>query len=557
MQSTRATGQVSYIRSANANGGQSRFLIECALECTIRSFVAGQRERGAGAGAGQRTPRGVGTLSNQLLGRPTKSEDCAAEDPRSLSPAEPIASQDEDFDGFQGYQGQGNTPGGESMDQQQAQYLTANTLGGRNGHQSTDALSDPETREVLHRCQQQVHGNLSDVAGLEKVKGEMRDAIFLPLAVPHLFYGLRQTPKTFLLVGPPGTGKTLLVEKIAAEAGMVLLALSPSSVLSKWSGESERFVKSAFVAASAMQPCIIFIDEIDSLGGQRGAANEDPSSRRLLTELLIQMSRVSELRGVFTFACTNRIQDCDPALLRRFERRILVPLPNAQDRTSYFAQALQRPEMEHSITNDQLELIVQLTESYSFSDLACICKEAALTPVRELMSSVCYGSKSSFQPYCGLESLGRCRVVKHEAGTCSTAAVHEGKHPVIKNSASNPMAAKIATEATPGAATADPASRNSRKAMQTTPSGGLSVGNGNCKRIRNSRGHTTANSPPASNFVDTAACVHKTVEDKETPDQPASLESSNKIRRLALQDFTEAIAKIAPAIADHASLGVP
>ena len=155
---------------------------------------------------------------------------------------------------------------------------------------------------------------------------------------------------------PSGTGKTMLVEKLASESGMVLLALTPSSVLSKWSGESEKMIRSVFVTASTMQPAIVFIvsknqleyvhisdagnvvscqkhllmtrnclltqDEVDALAGQRGAG-DDASSRRLLTELLLQIAMAMEQDSLYVFACTNRIQVSAICQMAKLHHQIL------------------------------------------------------------------------------------------------------------------------------------------------------------------------------------------------------------------------------------------
>jgi SpoVK/Ycf46/Vps4 family AAA+-type ATPase len=176
------------------------------------------------------------------------------------------------------------------------------------------------------------------------VKDELEEAVFLPLQHPHLFQGPIRTPaRTFLLHGPPGTGKTLLVEKVAAEAGFMLLSVSPSMVLSKWAGDSEKAVRGVFEVAKSFQPCIIFLvrpvlaghgvcvrccckhllcapqcagacrrgmraqDEVDSLGQARGS-NTDAGARRLLTELLIQFTHAAAEEGVYVFGATNRMQ---------------------------------------------------------------------------------------------------------------------------------------------------------------------------------------------------------------------------------------------------------
>ncbi|KAF5833160.1 thiamine diphosphate-binding protein [Dunaliella salina] len=246
---------------------------------------------------------------------------------------------------------------------------------------------DPAVEQVIQQCKQEVHGSLDNIAGLG-------------------FQGLRQPPRNFLFYGPPGTGKTMLVEKVAAEGGFSLLCLQPSTLLSKWSGESEKTLSAAFAAARQLQPCILFIDEVDSLAPQRGStSSEDAASRRLLSELLLQLNRsatkpahgsgATVLGGIYVLAATNRIQDCDVALLRRFHRRIHVPLPEAEDRAAFFRLMLGSSGLEHGIdlVNEQpgsdIALMVERSAGYSCSDLALVCKEAAMAPVREFLDAVC------------------------------------------------------------------------------------------------------------------------------------------------------------------------
>lgn len=166
----------------------------------------------------------------------------------------------------------------------------------------------------------------------------------------------------------------MIVEKIAAESQSNLLSVSPSNILSKWSGESERTLRAIFATALSIQPCIVFFDEVDALAGQR-SSSDDPGSRRLLTELLIQMTRAGEIDNqVLIFACSNRIQDIDTALLRRFERRIIIPLPDPESRSSYFQAALSRPELsDHQLTAADFESLVIRTEG------ACRCVDTSPT----------------------------------------------------------------------------------------------------------------------------------------------------------------------------------
>ncbi|KAF6250729.1 P-loop containing nucleoside triphosphate hydrolase protein [Scenedesmus sp. NREL 46B-D3] len=154
-------------------------------------------------------------------------------------------------------------------------------------------------------------------------------------------------------------------------------------ILSKWAGDSEKAVSQVFDLARTMQPSILFLDEVDSLGQSRDG-NTDAGARRLLTELLIQFNRVAEEDGVYIFAATNRMQDCDPALLRRFSRRIGVPLPNEQERHCFFQSVLSRPEVAAELSQQDMQQLAQQTSGYSGSDLAAVCRLAVMAPVREL-----------------------------------------------------------------------------------------------------------------------------------------------------------------------------
>lgn len=130
------------------------------------------------------------------------------------------------------------------------------------------------------------------------------------------------TEAAALPLPPLHSTQTLLIEKLASEAGLTLLSLSPSAVLSKWSGDAERALRLAFDVARDMAPAALFLDEIDALGRARGGGGggDDTGGRRLLTELLLQLGDLGCGEGVYVFGATNRMEDCDPALLRRFER---------------------------------------------------------------------------------------------------------------------------------------------------------------------------------------------------------------------------------------------
>jgi vacuolar protein-sorting-associated protein 4 len=167
-----------------------------------------------------------------------------------------------------------------------------------------------------------------DVSGLEGAKEGLKEAVILPIRFPQLFDETRQPWRGILLYGPPGTGKSFLAKACATECEGTFFSISSSDLVSKWMGESERLIKTLFKMAREKKPSIIFIDEVDSLCGSRSEGEND-SSRRIKTEFLRQMDEIRRIKeSVSVFATTNMPWELDIAALRRFERRVLVPMPN-------------------------------------------------------------------------------------------------------------------------------------------------------------------------------------------------------------------------------------
>ncbi|KAJ4982201.1 hypothetical protein NE237_033038 [Protea cynaroides] len=222
------------------------------------------------------------------------------------------------------------------------------------------------------------------IKGLENAKKLLKEAVVMPIKYPKYFTGLLSPWKGILLFGPPGTGKTMLAKAVATECRTTFFNISASSVVSKWRGDSEKLVKVLFELARHHQPSTIFLDEIDAIIGQRGGGNsEHEASRRLKTELLIQMdglTRTDEL--VFVLAATNLPWELDAAMLRRLEKRILVPLPEPEARRAMFEELLPSVPGEEEIPYD---ILVERAEGYSGSDIRLVCKEAAMQPLRRLM----------------------------------------------------------------------------------------------------------------------------------------------------------------------------
>ncbi|XP_058200965.1 uncharacterized protein LOC131315791 isoform X1 [Rhododendron vialii] len=223
------------------------------------------------------------------------------------------------------------------------------------------------------------------IKGLENAKRLLKEAVVMPIKYPKYFTGLLSPWKGILLFGPPGTGKTMLAKAVATECNTTFFNISASSIVSKWRGDSEKLVKVLFELARHHAPSTIFLDEIDAIITQRGEGrSEHEASRRLKTELLIQMdglTRTDDL--VFVLAATNLPWELDAAMLRRLEKRILVPLPEPEARRAMFEELLPSPSDEEKLPYD---LLVEKTEGYSGSDIRLVCKETAMQPLRRLMS---------------------------------------------------------------------------------------------------------------------------------------------------------------------------
>lgn len=226
---------------------------------------------------------------------------------------------------------------------------------------------------------------LNDVAGLEAVKRSLREAIVLPLKRPDLFTGSRQPWRGILLHGPPGCGKTMIAKATAGDIDATFFNVSAATLVSKWMGESEKLVKRLYEVAKEKQPSIIFIDEVDSLTQSRNE-NENDAMRRVKTQLLASMEGLASNKEdrVVTIGATNVPWEIDSAFRRRFQRRIYVPLPDEEARKIIFQINSKGIELDKNIDFKKLS---SKTNEYTGSDIANICREAIMAPIRELDSS--------------------------------------------------------------------------------------------------------------------------------------------------------------------------
>eukprot|EP00055_Hartaetosiga_balthica_P016823 m.108081 g.108081 ORF g.108081 m.108081 type:complete len:473 (-) comp9185_c0_seq1:1229-2647(-) len=306
--------------------------------------------------------------------------------------------------------------------------------GGSSGRKSDadsdeeDSEVDPEQRALRRAIESAVvmetpNVAWSDVAGLEGAKEALQEAVILPMRLPHMFQGKREPWHGILLYGPPGTGKSYLAKAVATQVapkqeeveeeekkdgeesneGEVgekktkkkhkssFISVSSSDLVSKWQGQSEKLVKELFELArenATDSPCVVFVDEIDSLCSAR-SDNESESSRRIKTEFLVQMQGVGKSNGrVLVVGATNIPWQLDSAIRRRFEKRIYIPLPGVEARRTIFELNLKG--MRHTIQNSDLFELAKDSEGYSGSDIANVVREAIMAPVRKVQHATAF-----------------------------------------------------------------------------------------------------------------------------------------------------------------------
>ncbi|OQR86663.1 katanin p60 ATPase-containing subunit [Achlya hypogyna] len=228
-----------------------------------------------------------------------------------------------------------------------------------------------------------------DIAGLEHTKALLQEAVMLPQIAPHLFKDGRLKPcNGVLMFGPPGTGKTLLAKAVANVCNSTFFNVSASTLASKYRGESEKMVRILFEMARYYSPAIIFMDEIDAIAGARGGAEEHESSRRVKTELLVQINGVGsgektdiENNRVMVLAATNLPWQIDEAMRRRLTKRVYIPLPDLHGRRALFQLNLKKVDVADDVNYDTL---ATTTEGYSGDDICGVCETAKMFPVKRL-----------------------------------------------------------------------------------------------------------------------------------------------------------------------------
>ncbi|XP_036955207.1 ATPase family AAA domain-containing protein 1-A isoform X1 [Acanthopagrus latus] len=234
-------------------------------------------------------------------------------------------------------------------------------------------LVDPQTMKVSWR----------DIAGLDEVINELQDTVILPFQKRHLLAGskLFQPPKGVLLFGPPGCGKTMIAKATAKASGCKFINLQASTLTDMWYGESQKLTAAVFSLAVKIQPCIIFIDEIESFLRNRSSLDHEATAMMKAQFMsLWDGIDTSSTTQVMVMGATNRPQDVDPAILRRMPTTFHVGLPNTRQRQDILRLILAGENLSNAIN---LKEIAEKTDGYSGSDLRELCRDAAMYRVRD------------------------------------------------------------------------------------------------------------------------------------------------------------------------------
>jgi len=245
-----------------------------------------------------------------------------------------------------------------------------------------EALKDVEPSAMREVFVEIPRVNWEDIGGLDDVKLRLRELIEMPIKDPESFIRMGiKPPRGILLYGAPGTGKTLLAKAVAHESEANFISIKGPEVMSKWVGESEKAVRQIFKKAKQVAPCIVFLDEIDSIAPVRGYSHDSGVTERVVNQILTSMDGLERLEGVVIIAATNRPDIVDPALLRagRFDSLIHIPIPENRTRL----EILKVHTRDMPLQDINLEKLAEELEGYTGADVEGLCREAAMIALRE------------------------------------------------------------------------------------------------------------------------------------------------------------------------------
>lgn len=244
-----------------------------------------------------------------------------------------------------------------------------------------EALKDVEPSAMREVFVEVPRVKWTDVGGLENVKQKLKELIEWPIKDPESFkrMGIRP-PRGILMYGAPGTGKTLMAKAVANESESNFISIKGPEVMSKWVGESEKAVRQIFKKAKQVAPCIVFLDELDSIAPARGQSFDSGVTQRVVNQILTSMDGLESLEGVVVIAATNRPDIIDPALLRpgRFDALIHIPIPDKETRL----KILEVHTRDMPLKDVDLEKLAGELEGFVGADIEAIAREAALVALR-------------------------------------------------------------------------------------------------------------------------------------------------------------------------------
>lgn len=231
---------------------------------------------------------------------------------------------------------------------------------------------------------QSVNVTWDDVGGLDKIKQELKETVEYPVLHPEMYTKFGLSPsKGVLFYGPPGTGKTMLAKAVATEVSANFISVKGPELLSMWFGESESNIRDIFDKARAAAPCVVFLDELDSIAKSRGvSAGDSGGADRVVNQLLTEMDGMNAKKNVFVIGATNRPDQIDPALLRpgRLDQLIYVPLPDEAGRLSILNAQLRNTPLEPDL---DLNEVAKSTHGFSGADLSYIVQRAAKFAIKD------------------------------------------------------------------------------------------------------------------------------------------------------------------------------
>ncbi|MBE6514830.1 MAG: CDC48 family AAA ATPase [Candidatus Methanomethylophilaceae archaeon] len=249
-----------------------------------------------------------------------------------------------------------------------------------------NALKDMQPSTMREVLIEKPNVKWEDIGALEDAKQELKEAVEWPLKFGKVFEHMSaRPPKGILLYGPPGTGKTLLAKAVATESEANFISVKGPEFLNKWVGESEKAVRETFRKARQASPCVIFMDEIDSIAPERGTGSDSNVTERVISQMLTEMDGLEGLSDVVVIAATNRPDIMDPALLRpgRFDKSIYIAPPDAESREKIFGIHTRGKPLEDDV---DLKALAEKTEGCTGADISAICNEAVMGAVRRLIA---------------------------------------------------------------------------------------------------------------------------------------------------------------------------